>query len=270
MEKYDFWLHKGAAPASRSWKRPLKPIPHLHNDPLRRREWLRGITRSHHDQVARTLAGEILSGALAPGTKLAEAEVLERFEISRTVLREVMKTLKAKGFVAAKPRVGTTVLDSTHWNYFDADVLGWKVDQGLDFGFLSDLAEVRMTIGAAAARAAAVRRSAEDIADMRRNLAAMQAADANDLGFADADLAFRQTVARASGNRLMGSLSGVIETTLAASFQMQRTSGNGRGKAAEGHARVVDAIEAGDGEGAARAMRDIIGEGLARAGTARA
>lgn len=244
--------------------RPLKPISHLHNDPARRREWLRSVPRSHHDQVARTLANEILSGTLAPGTKLAETEVLARFEISRTVLREVMKTLKAKGFVAAKPRVGTTVLDSTHWNYFDADVLGWKVDQGLDFAFLSDLAEVRLAIGAAAARAAAVRRSAQDIADMRLCLAALEAADGDETAFADADLAFRQAIARASGNRLMGSLSGVIETTLAASFQMQQVAG--RGSAAAAHARLVDAIEDGDGEQSARAMRDIIGEGFARAG----
>ncbi len=246
--------------------RPLKQISHLHDDPARRREWLRGVTRSHHDQVARTLAVEILSGTLAPGTKLAETEVLGRFEISRTVLREVIKTLKAKGFVAAKPRVGTTVLDSTHWNYFDADVLGWKVDQGLDLGFLADLAEVRLAIGAAAARAAAVRRSAEDIADMRQSLAAMRAAGGDDTAFSDADLAFRQAVARASGNRLMGSLSGVIETTLAASFQMRQAGGRGAG--IEAHGRLVDAIEAGDGEAAARAMRDVIGEGLARAGNA--
>lgn len=242
----------------------MKQIPNLHNDPARRREWLRGVTRSHHDQVARTLGNEILSGTLPPGTKLAEAEVLARFEISRTVLREVMKTLKAKGFVAAKPRVGTTVLESTHWNFFDADVLGWKVDQGLDFAFLTDLAEVRMAIGAAAARAAAVRRSATDIADMRKNLAAMRAAEGNETAFSDADLAFRQAVARASGNKLLGSLSGVIETTLAASFQMQQVAGRGSGT--EAHARLADAIETGDGEQAARAMRGIIGEGFARAG----
>lgn len=242
----------------------MKPMSHLQVDSTRRREWLRGVTRSHHDQVARTLGTEILAGTLPPGTKLAEPDVLERFEISRTVLREVMKTLKAKGFVAAKPRVGTTVLDSTHWNFFDADVLGWKIDQGLDFTFLSDLAEVRMAIGAAAARAAATRRSADDIAALRKSLAAMRSADGNDTAFSDADLAFRQAVARASGNKLMGSLSGVIETTLAASFQMQQVAGRGSGT--EAHARLTDAIEDGDGEQAARAMRDIIGEGFARAG----
>lgn len=261
MEKYYVWTHKGGG-SRRSWMDPLKPISNL------RRERLRSAPRSHHDQVARTLATEILSGTLAPGTKLAETEVLERFEISRTVLREAMKTLKAKGFIAAKPRVGTTVLDSTHWNYFDADVLGWKIDQGLDFAFLTDLAEVRLAIGAAAARAAAVRRTAEDVADMRLSLAAMKAAGADEAAFADADLAFRQTVARASGNRLMGSLSGVIETTLAASFQMRQVGGGA--SSTEAHARLADAIDAGDGEQAARAMRAIIGEGFARAGNAAA
>jgi len=235
---------------------------------FRRSDLLGGGVRSHHDQVARTIGTEILSGTLPPGTKLGEAEVLARFEISRTVLREAMKTLKAKGFIAAKPRVGTTVLDNSHWNYFDADVLAWKIDQGLDFGFLSDLAEVRIAIGSAAARAAAVRRSAADIAEMRAHLNAMRAAGDDVAAFGEADLAFRKTVARASGNALMGSLSGVIETTLAASFQMQRPQGDAARKAdLRAHTELTDAIEGGDGERAARAMRNIVGEALARGGT---
>ncbi|MCP3729477.1 FCD domain-containing protein [Sphingomonas sp. MG17] len=241
----------------------MKQIPELKGS---RRDMMRGVARSSHDQVARVLGTEILSGELEPGTKLAEDDMLARFEISRTVLREVNKTLKAKGFIAAKPRVGTTVLDSTHWNYFDADVLAWKVEQGLDLGFLTDLAEVRIAIGAAAARAAATRRTEEDLAAIRDSLTAMRAAGNRD-AFAAADLDFRKAIARASGNALMSSLTGVIETTLTASFQMRQPAAKGDPDLL-GHDELAAAIESGDGDRAARAMRTLIGEGFARGGLA--
>lgn len=239
----------------------MTPIP---DRMASRREMMRGVARSSHDQVARMLGAEILSGELEPGTKLAEDDMLARFDISRTVLREVNKTLKAKGLIAAKPRVGTTVLDSSHWNFFDADVLAWKVEQGLDLGFLTDLAEVRIAIGTAAARAAAIRRTPDDIAALHSSLAALHAATTR-AAFAAADLDFRKAIARASGNSLMSSLTGVIETTLAASFQMRSPAD------AQPDHRAYDelaaGIEGGDADRAARAIRILIGEGLSRAGT---
>src|SRR3546814_18473823 len=82
---------------------------------------------SGHDQVARALGTEILDGVYPPGSKIpGESEILHRFGVSRTVLREVLKTLTAKGLIVSKTRVGTTVLDSSHWNFFEADVLSWK------------------------------------------------------------------------------------------------------------------------------------------------
>src|SRR3546814_9601716 len=85
-------------------------------------------TLSSHDQVARALGTEILAGVYPPGLKIpGESEILHRFGVSRTVLREVLKTLTAKGLIVSKTRVGTTVLALLHWNFFDADVLSWKV-----------------------------------------------------------------------------------------------------------------------------------------------
>src|SRR3546814_6148531 len=78
--------------------------------------------------------------------------MLKRFGISRTVLREVFKTLTAKGLIVAKTRVGTTVLDRPHWNFFDADILSWKVSQAFDLDFIRSLAEVRVAVEGAAAR----------------------------------------------------------------------------------------------------------------------
>ncbi len=224
-------------------------------------------TLSSHDQVARVLGSEILAGVHKPGAKIpAEAEILGRFGVSRTVLREVLKTLTAKGLIVSKTRVGTTVLDSTHWNFFDADVLSWKVAQGFDADFRRDLTEVRLAIEPAAAAVAAERRSDADVAELRRCVAAMWAATDSARSFAEADLDFHRAVGAASGNTLMRSMSAVIETALVATFTLASPVREDREHAVSvrGHEAIVDAIEARDGAAAADAMRSVIGHGVGR------
>jgi DNA-binding FadR family transcriptional regulator len=229
-------------------------------------------TLSSHDQVARALGHEILSGVFPAGTKLpSEEEMLARFGISRTVLREVFKTLSAKGMIVSKTRVGTTVLDSAHWNYFDADVLSWKVGgTGFDEEFLRDLAEIRRAMESAAAEAAANRRTDADVAEMRDCLQRMAAATENARDFAEADLDFHKAVGRASGNALMRSLAAVIEMALLASFRLSSPVREPEVHKASvlGHRAIVDAIESRDGPRAAEAMRAIISHGLGRIGKA--
>lgn len=225
-------------------------------------------TLSSHDQVARTLGHEILMGVYPPGAKLpSEEDILARFGVSRTVLREAFKTLSAKGLVISKTRVGTTVLDSAHWNFFDADVLSWKVvGGGFDESFLRDLAEIRRAMEPAAAEAAAHRRTDGDLAEMRRHLDRMAAATESARDFAEADLDFHKAIGLASGNALMRSLAAVIETALLASFQLSSPvhEPEVHKTSVRGHRAIVNAIEARDGPRAAKAMRAIIGHGLGR------
>ncbi|HTX05032.1 MAG TPA: GntR family transcriptional regulator, partial [Steroidobacteraceae bacterium] len=110
-----------------------RPMPRLSRLALER-------AKSSHDQIAAILGTELLKGTYPPGGNMpAEPELIERFQVSRTVMREVMKTLAAKGFVVSKTRVGTRVRDPVYWNYFDADVLAWRVRLGLDDEFMRSL-----------------------------------------------------------------------------------------------------------------------------------
>ena len=119
-----------------------------------------GHVVSAHDQIVRALAQDILTGTLAPGDKLpVEADLLERFGVSRTALREALKTLSAKGFLSVKTRVGTRVTDSVHWNFFDKEVLAWRVAIGMDAEFRRHLAEVRRSLEPTAASLAARHRT---------------------------------------------------------------------------------------------------------------
>jgi DNA-binding FadR family transcriptional regulator len=222
---------------------------------------------SSHDQVARALGADIIAGVYPPGDKIpAEAEILERFGISRTVLREVLKTLTAKGLIVSKTRVGTKVLDPSHWNMFDSDVLSWKVGLGFDEAFRRDLAEIRLAIEPEAATLAATRATPAQIAMLRERIDDMRNATESRRVFAEADLAFHQAIGAVSGNALMRGISGVIETALMASFTLSSAvdDANEHKKNVGYHEAIVDAIEARDADGARAAMRATIDYGVAR------
>lgn len=224
-------------------------------------------TLSNADQVARAIGGDILAGVYPPGAKLpSEAEMLARFGVSRTVLREAFKTLTAKGLIVSRTRVGTVVLDNAYWNFFDADILAWKVAQGFDASFVRDVAAIRMAIEPAAAEAAAEHATAKDVAEMRACVARMSDATGSASDFADADLDFHKAIGQASGNVLMRSLAAVIETALLASFRLSSPvrEADVHDESVRGHANIVDAIEAGDRAAAGQAMRAIITHGFDR------
>jgi DNA-binding FadR family transcriptional regulator len=222
---------------------------------------------SSHDQVAAILGTEILKGVHPAGSNMpGEPELMERFHVSRTVLREAMKTLAAKGFVVSKTRVGTRVRDPIHWNFFDADVLAWRVRIGLDDEFMASLTEVRRALEPAAAALAARRRTDADIVRLREHVLQMGQAGHTRQSFAEADLDFHLAIGAASGNPLMRSVASVIEAALVASFVHSSPvdDADDHERTVNAHAAVVDAIESRDQSAAAQAMREVIDSGVER------
>src|SRR5207244_675554 len=70
--------------------------------------------------------------------------------VSRTVVREAVKSLVAKGLVTTGPKVGTRLLPSDEWNWFDPDVIRWQSQIGLTREFLRDLQDLRRVLEPAA------------------------------------------------------------------------------------------------------------------------
>lgn len=216
--------------------------------------------------VTRILGTEILAGAHKPGLNLPpEADLLARFQISRTVLREAMKTLAAKGLIASKTRVGTRVLDPSHWNFFDPDILAWKVGFGLDATFRNNLTEIRQAIEPLAAALAAQRRTQAQLATLRRNVEAMRGSHTRQ-SFAEADLHFHVAIGHASGNPMIRSIAGVIEAALVASFSLSSPTEDAtlQEHTVRLHEAIVDAIEAQDPDAARLAMSAVIDAGVER------
>src|SRR5215471_4065453 len=221
---------------------------------------------SNHAEVARSIGIDIIAGRYAEGGRLpGDAELTAMFGVSRPVLRESVKTLVAKGLLTTKARVGTVVRERTAWNMFDADVLAWHLDAGIDKRFLNDLAEIRLAVEPRAAVLAAAQRSEEDLAELRRSMDRMRCEASDSVSFADADLALHVAVARASGNLFMRSIGHVIEAALRALFLLSAPiEAEDRETVLLWHQKIVDSIAAGDAEGAAEAMLYVIHNGMSR------
>lgn len=225
-----------------------------------------GAARTGQDHVVRAMGLLILSGEFAEGALLpGEADLMARFGISRTVLREVLKTLAAKGLVVSRTRVGTRVRNQVDWNMFDPDLLSWRVELGMDLRFLNALYEIRLAVEPAAAALAALRRSDEQLARLNALIETLAQPGHSRVSFAEADLSLHLEIAAASGNPFMRAVGAIIEAALVASFtDTAPTDENRLAESAREHEAIVGAIAAGDSVAAAKAMTDVIETGRRR------
>lgn len=69
--------------------------------------------RLQRELIAETLREEIIRGTLSPDTRLQEIELSERFQTSRTPVREALRQLESEGFIAIRPRRGAVVTPIT-------------------------------------------------------------------------------------------------------------------------------------------------------------
>jgi DNA-binding FadR family transcriptional regulator len=223
--------------------------------------------RNLHSQVLWQLGVAIVRGDYPEGTILpSDTELLARFSVSRTVLREALKTLAAKGMIEARARIGTRVLPRGRWNLFDSDVLSWHFETGPDVDLLRSLAEIRIGVEVESAALAAERRSDEQAAALLACAIRMgEARSAEE--FARTDLQFHRTVAEASGNPFMASISALVELALTVAFTISSPVEDATAMVAtvQSHARIAEAIRARDPEQARLAMKAVITEGFARA-----
>jgi DNA-binding FadR family transcriptional regulator len=223
---------------------------------------------SNHAEVARALGIDIVEGRYPEGAKLpGDAELIRLFGVSRTVLREGVKTLAAKGLLSSRAKVGTVVRERSAWNMFDADVLAWHLEGGINARFILDLAEIRLAVEPRSAALAAQRRNNAQLADMRRSLERMRREKSNAIGFVEGDLNLHVAVAEASGNPFMRSTRGVIQAALRASFLLLApVSDRERDITIDAHERIVDAVENMHPEDASAAMATVIFNGVNRVG----
>ena len=217
-------------------------------------------------RVVEALGQAIVTGTWqATGAFPIEAELCARFGVSRSVVREAVKMLTAKGLLSARPRRGTVVEPEPHWNLLDPDVLRWLLERAPSPALLAEFTQMRLGIepqAAALAAQAVGRGQAEMLPPIRAALARMRAAGTGDDDPLASDIAFHVAILHASGNRFLVQLRELVDTALRISIRLTNARKGVSLASVDDHARVLRAIEAADAPAAAAAMRELLGEAL--------
>jgi DNA-binding FadR family transcriptional regulator len=217
------------------------------------------MIKNVHGNTVDHLGEAIVAGRYAVGASIPPEPLLcLELGVSRTVVREAVKSLIAKGLMTTGPKVGTRVLPPEHWNWFDPDVITWQSQAGLTPEFLRDLQDLRRVVEPAAVRLTAERATAEDIAQIEDAYAGMKRAVDSGGDYVTFDLRFHQGLLRACGNRMLVQMSKALGALLRTSFEISTRRKDGPRNSLPMHREVLDAVIAHDPDRAEKAIRILI------------
>ena len=206
-----------------------------------------------YEQIVQQIEESIREGRLKPGEQLlAERELALQFGVSRTAVREAVKTLSEKGLVEAYSGRGTFVTSGR------SQSMRHSLDSFMKSGDLQNLAyvaEMREILEPEFTALAAIRIGEQHLGMMREAVAVMDRSMNQPDAFIEADLDFHLALAEAAGNplilSLLDSLVGVLREQRMGIFTV--AGGPDRGQVH--HKLILDAIEQGSAAKARKAMR---------------
>jgi len=217
------------------------------------------VIKNVHGNTVDLLGEAIVSGRYAEGAIIPPEPLLgEELGVSRTVVREAMKALAAKGLITTGPKVGTRVQPQDAWNWFDPDVITWQARIGLTPEFLRDLQDLRRAVEPAAVRLAAERATAEDIEEIEAAYAGMKHAVEFGGDYVSFDLRFHNGLLRSARNRMLAQMSKALHALLRTSFEISTVKKDGPAQSLPMHRAVLDAVIARDPARAERAIIQLI------------
>ena len=226
------------------------------------------ISRSRRNlcgQVAHDLGCRILAGELKPGTAIPQEWTLcDQLGVSRTVVREAIKSLAAKGLVESRAKRGTIVRPDRSWNYLDPEVLDWQARADIDGRHLFHLTELRQTIEPAAAGMAAERATDESLRLIAEAYEQLQRTADSVEDFLAADIRFHVEILHATGNPCFAPVANVIAASLESSLRVTNRQPEDNRASVPVHRRVMKAICARKPSSARAAMRSLLSEAADR------
>jgi DNA-binding FadR family transcriptional regulator len=218
----------------------------------------RAQKRNLFAHVVEELGTRIMRGDLKPNDPFPiEADLGREFGASRSVIREAVKSLAARGLIESKTRTGIRVLPPTHWNLLDPEVLSWRYSVMPKAQFYNELFEIRLMIEPDAAALAASRATQADFAEMSEAFREMSKVRETGAAAFDADLRFHRAILAAGKNALLHQMGHLIAVGLHMSHQI---SSDSFAVFLPQHGQVLAAIRARDPQGARRAMEKLLNE----------
>ena len=206
-----------------------------------------------YQEIVDQIQQQILSGALTPGDQIpAERDLADRFGVSRTAVREAIKSLTEKGLIEVFVGRGTFVTNLSPDRVVESMTLLLRNERDN----VANLQEARQLLEVPTARLAAERRTDANVARLRAISAELELERSLSPRLVDGDTEFHVEVARSTGNPVLVLLSQTI-------VELLRTERLGHGDfddalptAFASHRAIVDAIADRDGDRAAQAMNE--------------
>ena len=215
-------------------------------------------------RMTQELGRAIVCGEFGSSDSLpTEADLCDRFGVSRTAVREAVKMLSAKGLIASRPRQGIRILPEEDWNIFDSDLLRWSLEGNPSLKVLKEFLQMRIAIEPEAAALAARFARPERIKAIGDALERMREAGEDDADKAlQADIDFHISILYASENRFYIRMRDFTRTALNVSIRHTNVIKGNPDGVIDDHAKVFAAIENGNPERAKNAMFLLIDEAL--------
>lgn len=185
-----------------------------------------------------------------------EQDLVARFGVSRTLVRESMRTLAAKGLVVIRPGIGTRILPPDSWNLFDPEVFRWRRAVGIDGGFVDRLIDFRLAVEPFAAQTASNEPNFP-VSDLEHCYQRMTEGVQGIGSYVDADVSFHRTLILGGHNpffiQLLPLLSNALNLIIELTGDIRRSE-----QALPLHLDIIEAIKSRDGTRAAASMREMI------------
>ncbi|WP_333740047.1 FadR/GntR family transcriptional regulator [Streptomyces sp. IBSBF 2806] len=215
--------------------------------------------RGLHGRVLDALGPAITAGEYPPGSVLRTDELAQRFDVSRSVMREAVRVLESMHLVESRRRVGVTVRPKAEWNVYDPQVIRWRLAGADRPHQLRSLTVLRSAIEPVAAGLAATHATAEQCAELTRCALGMVA---NSRGhrlqdYLFHDVAFHRVILDASGNEMFARLGDVVAEVLSGRTHHEVMFEDPDPAAVTLHVQLAEAVREGDPVRAERLTREI-------------
>lgn len=208
--------------------------------------------------LAEKLAQKILTGDYPPESILpGEMDLGEQFGVSRTVVREAVKTLTAKGMLLPRPRIGTRVMPRSDWNFLDKELLSWWMTENNFTEVVDHFLVMRSSLEPQACMLAATLGSAEQKAQLNTLMEEMVHLKRhfNRQHWIEVDMAWHEHIYVMSANPFLTSFASlfhsVYQTYFAAITHNEVVK-------LDLHQAIVDAIQDSDGMRALQACQALL------------
>jgi DNA-binding GntR family transcriptional regulator len=170
--------------------------------------------------------------------RLDERQLCQDLGVSRTPIREALSVLEQEGFVRSIPRRGIHVVRKSKRE-------------------IVEMITVWAAIESMAARLAATRATADEIAGLRRALSAFDDDPSGQISeYSNANMAFHKTIIRLGGIELMASMTDTLFIHMRAVRAVTMTQDNRARRSVADHRDIIAALEARDAERAERLVRE--------------